>query len=85
MEGMTIEESPLPASGGIECEVCHKVLPYKSMYERHLRKHTGERPYQVWTLCTNLFTVTKFPVEHKPKICSMEYYAKPRNSVSDQT
>ena len=50
MEGMTIEESPLPASGGIECEVCHKVLPYKSMYERHLRKHTGERPYQVWTL-----------------------------------
>jgi len=46
MEGMTIEESPLPASGGIECEVCHKVLPYKSMYERHLRKHTGERPYQ---------------------------------------
>lgn len=33
------------SSGGIQCPYCGKILPYFSEYQRHLRKHTGERPF----------------------------------------
>ncbi|XP_063596797.1 longitudinals lacking protein, isoforms H/M/V-like isoform X2 [Penaeus indicus] len=31
--------------GGLRCPYCGKVLPYLSEYQRHIRKHTGERPF----------------------------------------
>ncbi|CAL4063561.1 unnamed protein product [Meganyctiphanes norvegica] len=31
--------------GGMACPFCGKILPYQSEYQRHLRKHTGERPF----------------------------------------
>lgn len=31
--------------GGLGCPYCGKVLPYLSDYQRHIRKHTGERPF----------------------------------------
>ncbi|XP_042238371.1 zinc finger protein 536-like isoform X5 [Homarus americanus] len=33
------------STGGLSCPYCGKVLPYHSEYQRHLRKHTGERPF----------------------------------------
>ncbi|ROT82759.1 hypothetical protein C7M84_024071 [Penaeus vannamei] len=32
-------------AGGLRCPYCGKVLPYLSEYQRHIRKHTGERPF----------------------------------------
>ncbi|KAG7159899.1 Zinc finger Y-chromosomal protein 2-like, partial [Homarus americanus] len=37
--------SAVATSGGLTCPCCGKVLRYHSDYERHIRKHTGERPF----------------------------------------
>ncbi|KAK4315613.1 hypothetical protein Pmani_013177 [Petrolisthes manimaculis] len=36
---------PVAPSGWIRCPYCAKILPYLSEYQRHMRKHTGERPF----------------------------------------
>ncbi|KAK3877150.1 hypothetical protein Pcinc_018105 [Petrolisthes cinctipes] len=41
----TYKNIPVPPSGWIRCPYCAKILPYLSEYQRHMRKHTGERPF----------------------------------------
>ncbi|XP_071513704.1 uncharacterized protein [Panulirus ornatus] len=43
--GVSAARNTEGSAGGLSCPYCGKVLPYHSEYQRHLRKHTGERPF----------------------------------------
>jgi len=53
-----------PDSGGLACEFCTKHFPSYSLLQRHMRKHTGERPYSC-DLCGSMFTQSSHLNRHK--------------------
>lgn len=58
------DEAYMPLSGMFPCHFCNKAFTFKSVLDRHMLIHTGERPYRC-PLCPASFTQQSTLDEHR--------------------
>ena len=56
----------------IQCEVCSKMFPDKANLARHMRSHTGEKPF-ICATCGRGFTRKATLISHQSTHVSMQF------------